>query len=133
MVADPRTLHSAWDHLSRKGGKAPGPNGLRYSDLTGAEVWDLCRCLGHAIGSDAYGRGGELIRWISKGPGRGERPLVLSNIEDRVVEKAIVLVLQPLLDPLFDDRSYGYRPGAGTCTRWPRPSAWSSGNDAASG
>ena len=50
---------------------------------------------------------------VSKGPGRGERPLVLSNIEDRLVEKAIVLVLQPLLDALFDDRSYGYRPGRG--------------------
>src|SRR5207249_3057897 len=51
--------------------------------------------------------------WISKGPGRGGRPLVLSNVEDRVVERAVVSILQPLLDPQFDDRSFGYPPRRG--------------------
>ena len=110
-IADARTLRLAWDHLARNGGHAPGPNGLRYPDLNCAEVWDLCRCLGGVIRGGTYGRGGERVKMVSKGAGRGERPLVLGNIEDCVVERAVASVLQPLLDPLFDDRSLGYRPG----------------------
>jgi hypothetical protein len=40
--------------------------------------------------------------------------LVLQNIEDRVVQRAIVTILQPLLDPLFDERSFGFRPQRGS-------------------
>jgi hypothetical protein len=38
---------------------------------------------------------------------------VITNVEDRVVQRAAVLILQPLLDPLFDARSFGYRPRVG--------------------
>jgi hypothetical protein len=112
-ISDERTLRSAWDYLAHEGDPAPGPNGRRYSDLTGADAWGLCRCLRQVIRAGRYGRGGERVQWISKGPGRGQRPLVLSNIEDRVVERAAVSILSPVLDPLFDDGSFGYRPQRG--------------------
>ena len=32
------------------------------------------------------------------------------NIEDRVVQRAIKQIVEPLLDPWFSDNSYGYRP-----------------------
>jgi retron-type reverse transcriptase len=112
-VADPRTLRCAWDDLARHGGQAPGPNGHRYHELDDHEVWALCRCLGRAIREGSYRPGGEKVRWIPKGPGRGERPLIIQNIEDRVVQRAVVLIVQQLLDPLFDAHSLGFRPDKG--------------------
>lgn len=109
-IADPRTLRLAWDFLAREGGRSPGPNGRSYSDLTTSEVWDLCRCLGRAIRDGSYRPGEERLRQIAKSSGRGTRPIVLINIEDRIVQRAAVLILQPLLDPLMDPRSFGYRP-----------------------
>ena len=37
----------------------------------------------------------------------------IRNVEDRVVERAIVQVVQPFLDPTFAAASFGYRPGRG--------------------
>jgi RNA-directed DNA polymerase len=67
----------------------------------------------HALRAATYHSGPERISWINKASGVGQRPIVLLNIEDRVVQRAIVLILQPLLDPLFDSRSLGYMPNLG--------------------
>jgi RNA-directed DNA polymerase len=113
LLADARTLRRAWDFLTVRGGAAPGPNGLRYRDLTSADAWDLCRCLARAIRTGSYRPGPERTIWIAKTSGNGRRPLALQNIEDRVVQRALVDIVQPLLDPLFSDRSFGYRPRFG--------------------
>ena len=113
LIADPRVLHAAWEHLARDGGPAPGPDGLHYPDLCSADVWGLCRALGKALRSGTYRRGPDRIVLVSKGPGRRERPLVLSNLQDRVVERAIASVLGPILDPLFDPHAFGFRPRRG--------------------
>jgi len=45
-------------------------------------------------------------------PGSGKgRPLGISSFEDKLVELATKRVLEPLFEPLFEDCSYGYRPG----------------------
>jgi retron-type reverse transcriptase len=48
---------------------------------------------------------------IPKGPGRGTRTLRIQDVEDRVVQRAVVQVAQPYLDPILVDASLGYRPG----------------------
>lgn len=110
-VADARNLRIAWDYLRRRGGAAPGPNGHRYSDLEEDEVWELMRAIGYAIRQGTYRPGLDRLLAIPKGNDRGTRTLKLQNIEDRVVARAVVQIIQPLLDLLMDDRSYGYRPG----------------------
>ena len=112
-IADARTLRLAWDFLAAKGGQTPGPNGHRYKEYNSAEIWEWCRCVAHALRTATYHSGPERVSWINKASGVGQRPIVLLNIEDRVVQRAIVLILQPLLDPLFDPRSLGYRPKLG--------------------
>lgn len=47
---------------------------------------------------------------IPKPSGRGIRTLLLPNILDRVVHRAMVVALQPFLDPLFVRNSFGFRP-----------------------
>jgi len=110
-VADARSLRCAWDKLRRKGGQAPGPNGHRYEDLDESEVWSLLRALGKAIRDATYRPGPERECKIPKRSGQGYRTLRIRNIEDRVVEKSVVLIVQPLLDPYFAEFSFGYRPG----------------------
>lgn len=43
--------------------------------------------------------------------GGGERMLGIPTVGDRVIQQAILQVLQPRLDPTFSDHSYGFRPG----------------------
>ena len=113
LISDERTLHAAWDHLARHGGDAPGPDGCTYTMFSPSEVWGICRGLRDDIRAGQYRPGGDRLVRIPKGPGRGYRTLALRSIFDRVVERAAVEVLQPLLDPLFVSTSFGYRPGRG--------------------
>jgi RNA-directed DNA polymerase len=109
-IADERTLRIGWDDLEQNGGQAPGPDGDRYEDFDDAGVWEQCRWLRDRIRAGEYRPTKERICWISKGPGRGRRPLVIQSIYDRVVQRAAVLIVQPFLDPLFDPYSFGFRP-----------------------
>lgn len=48
--------------------------------------------------------------YISKPDGR-QRPLGIPTIRDRVVQTAVVLILEPIFEADFMDCSYGFRPG----------------------
>jgi hypothetical protein len=108
-IGDARIMRFAIDHIAEKGGTAPGPNGLRCHDLTSRERWSLCKCLASAVLNGRYNRGTELVRWVPKASGKGERPIVLLNHEDRIVMRAIYIILRPLFDPLLDDLCLGFR------------------------
>lgn len=43
--------------------------------------------------------------------GGGERELGIPTVTDRLIQQALLQVLQPLLDPTFSDHSFGFRPG----------------------
>ena len=44
-------------------------------------------------------------------PGGGERELGIPTVLDRLIQQALLQVLQPILDPTFSRHSYGFRPG----------------------
>jgi group II intron reverse transcriptase/maturase len=44
-------------------------------------------------------------------PGGGERELGIPTVLDRLIQQALLQVLQPILDPSFSRHSYGFRPG----------------------
>ncbi len=51
--------------------------------------------------------------WIPK-PGSSEkRPLGIPTVRDRVVQTALVHVIEPILDATFHERSFGFRHGRG--------------------
>jgi group II intron reverse transcriptase/maturase len=43
-------------------------------------------------------------------PGGGMRELGIPTVTDRLIQQALLQVLQPLIDPGFSDHSYGFRP-----------------------
>ena len=48
--------------------------------------------------------------WIDK-PGGGKRPLGIPTVKDRVVQAALVLLLEPIFEADFHSESHAYRPG----------------------
>jgi RNA-directed DNA polymerase len=50
-------------------------------------------------------------RVIIPKPDGGERELGIPTVTDRLIQQALLQVLQPILDPTFSKHSYGFRPG----------------------
>ncbi|MGL6109720.1 MAG: group II intron reverse transcriptase/maturase [Rubrivivax sp.] len=44
-------------------------------------------------------------------PGGGQRELGIPTVVDRLIQQALLQVLQPIIDPGFSEHSYGFRPG----------------------
>lgn len=109
-ATDLRILREAWDFLKMYGGAAPGPNGRSYTDYGNREVWEMLGAYSESIRKGTYRPGPDRIVPISKGGNRGTRTLRLQDIHDRVVARAIVEIIQPLLDPGFGPYSFGFRP-----------------------
>jgi len=112
---DVRNLRLAWDHLVHSCGRAPGPNGERYEDFSEGEIWPYLRQIRNVLNDTTYApqRSDEHICKIPKGPGRGTRSIVLQNIEHRIAQRAVLQIVQPLVDPKFDEGSMGGRPNRG--------------------
>jgi group II intron reverse transcriptase/maturase len=48
---------------------------------------------------------------IPKGDGRKTRPIGIPTFEDKVLQRAVLMVLEAVYEPDFCDCSYGFRPG----------------------
>jgi len=52
-------------------------------------------------------------KWIPKPGSNEQRPLGIPTVRDRVVQAALVHVIEPIFEREFAERSYGFRPGRG--------------------
>lgn len=50
---------------------------------------------------------------IPKGDGRKTRPIGIPTFEDKVLQRAVTMILEAVYEPLFIEGSYGFRPGRG--------------------
>jgi group II intron reverse transcriptase/maturase len=48
--------------------------------------------------------------YISKGKGKGTRPLGIPTFEDKVLQRAVLMILEPVYEPIFKNFSYAFRP-----------------------
>jgi len=53
------------------------------------------------------------VRRVYIPKGKGQRPLGIPAVKDRVVQAALKLVIEPIFEHEFEPRSYGFRPGLG--------------------
>jgi len=51
---------------------------------------------------------------IPRPDGKGMRMLGIPTTIDRLIQQALLQILQPIFDPTFSDGSFGFRPGRGT-------------------
>lgn len=49
--------------------------------------------------------------YIPKADGRRQRPIGIPTLEDKILQRAVLMVLEPIYEQAFSDRSYGFRPG----------------------
>lgn len=105
-----RALARAFAKVRRaKGAKTPGQDGQGAADFAADEDAELDRLV-HELRTKTY-RPQPVLRVTIPKPGGGERKLGIPAIRDRVVQQALLDILQPIFDPEFHPSSYGYRPG----------------------
>jgi retron-type reverse transcriptase len=115
-TADPRNLKCAWDYLAAGDGHSPGSDGMRYDDLDLSETWDMIRTVSAALLDNTYQPAADRTYRIPKSSGKGTRTLLIPTVIDRMVQRAIVQMVQPYVDHLFMESSLGYRPGCSSLT-----------------
>jgi RNA-directed DNA polymerase len=112
QIAGFRHLQSVFDDLKREGGRAPGPDGLTYRDLSRRESAHMLRELSETLMDGTYRpQPGRIVK-IPKSNGK-VRTLTLSRIADRVVSTALNRRMTPFWEPMFLPGSMGFRPGRG--------------------
>jgi RNA-directed DNA polymerase len=97
--------------LSQQHGGAPGVDGVTFADIetAGREQW--LAAVQEALRTETYRPQPVRRVLIPKPGGTGERPLGIPVIQDRVVQTAALLILQPIFEADLEPTAYGYRPG----------------------
>lgn len=92
-----------------KRGKTPGVDGVTVEDYEENLEGDLRDLLGR-LHRGSYRPLPSLRKNIPKGNGK-TRPLGIASVEDKLVQRAVVMILEQIYEVDFYDISYGYRPG----------------------
>jgi RNA-directed DNA polymerase len=97
--------------LSRQKGGAPGVDGVPFAAIEAAGVEPWLAAVQEALRTQTYRPHPVRRVLIPKPGGIGERPLGIPTLQDRVVQTAALLLLQPIFEADLEPTAYGYRPG----------------------
>lgn len=98
----------AWKRVKANGGSA-GVDGRSIAE-TAEHLKTHWPAIRDAILSGDY-RPEPVRRVQIPKPGGGERELGIPTVTDRLIQQALLHVLQERIDPTFSEHSYGFRPG----------------------
>lgn len=101
-------MRAAWKRVRANKGSA-GVDGLTVQETEGhlKHAWPAIR---QQVIDGSY-RPAPVRRVVIPKPGGGERELGIPTVTDRLIQQALLQVLQPLIDPTFSEHSHGFRPG----------------------
>jgi len=105
------TLAAAWSAVRRNGGSA-GSDHQSIQDFEKDLAGEIEQ-LSAALRTESY-RPRPIRRvYIDKPGSKEKRPLGIPCVRDRVVQGALRMVIEPIFENVFNDHSYGFRPGRG--------------------
>ncbi len=107
-VTDLDNLRSCYEALD--GDKAVGVDGVTKEQY-GEDLEEKLQCLSDRLKRMGYHPQPRRRSYIPKPGSEKGRPLGISCFEDKIVELAVKQVLEPIYEEIFEDSSYGYRPG----------------------
>jgi RNA-directed DNA polymerase len=108
QVVNPANMNRAYARVKSNKG-APGADGMTVGQLAGwlnQHRQELIASLLDGSYQPQPVRGMQIPK-----PGGGMRQLGIPTVVDRLVQQAMLQVLQGILDPTFSESSYGFRPG----------------------
>ena len=103
------TLETAYRLIRRNGGK-PGVDGVSFPAIESSGSEAFIEEIQRSLQEKSYRADPVLRVSIPKANG-GQRPLGIPTIKDRLVQMAVLLILEPIFEADFLDCSYGFRPG----------------------
>jgi RNA-directed DNA polymerase len=101
-------LHEAW-HRTRKSA-APGVDGTTAEEFE-RNLEENLRSLLDRFKSGTYRAPPVRRVHIPKGDGKKTRPIGIPTLEDKVLQRAVTMVLEAVYEQDFLDCSFGFRPG----------------------
>jgi group II intron reverse transcriptase/maturase len=109
-VIPKRLVWDAWLKVKEKGGAA-GADGVSIEQFE-EDLSGNLYALWNRMSSGSYFPGPvRAVEIPKKGKKDGFRVLGIPNVVDRVAQKAAAMALEPSVEPVFHEDSYGYRPG----------------------
>jgi len=107
-IYDGDDLRACYDSL--KADKATGVDGVTKEEY-GRNLGENLRDLSERLKRMGYRPKPKRRSYIPKEGSEKGRPLGISALEDKIVEEAAKRTLEPIFEAVFEDSSYGYRPG----------------------
>jgi RNA-directed DNA polymerase len=108
-VWSPRTLRLALETVAAKAG-APGLDG-QTTEAVAKRADEEIAVLERLLRESRYEPRAVRRVWIDKPGGKEKRPLGIPTVRDRIVQTAMLAILEPIFERDFAENSYGFRPG----------------------
>lgn len=109
LVSSAEVLGAAWAQVRANGGAA-GVDGVSIEKIEHQGERAFLEELRKELVAKTYQAGPVRRVYIPKANGK-LRPLGIPTVRDRVVQCAVLLLLEPIFEADFEDCSYGFRPG----------------------
>ena len=108
-ICDVDNLRACYDTQGAR--KASGVDGVTKTEY-GKNLEENLQDLSARLKRMGYRPGPKRRSYIPKAGSAKGRPLGISNLEDKIVEAATKRTLEPIYEAVFEQSSYGYRPGS---------------------